>query len=584
MNGDRRAWLAASAAAVASASTAIVTTNWMRSDRRDPERTVPALKPALPTGRQPLNVLLIVSSQERFALPPSLPLPGHDRLREKGTRFTQWHANNGARAPARATLYFGQHTQKTGILSEPGMLPSQGLPPDMPSLGHYFRANGYTTALKGRWQLSPVPAVTAPVGGRYPHARDALEPYGFADFQADGEPSGGSWAGYQQDARIAAEATQWLLGRGQGARKPWLLAVNFINPSDVRFLATDAAQIGSQRFTDYGAPLALPPVDPLYLQRWDVAVPGNRSDDLSRKPWIQRRYRDFINQAFGRVDDSEAAWKIYQDHYFNAIRDVDRHLLTVLDALQASGQADRTVVVYTSDLGEMAGAHGLRQHGPLIYQESTRVPMIVRHPDATSARSSGALGSAVDLVPTLLELAGCDPKLMAQAYPQLTGVSLAQAVARPETRTERDERGILFNGNDPQYNDIAHLSALLDRQVPIDRHLALRSLAAGLRPWSRREHPTMLRGIHTGRFKFARYFKPAEHHRPAEWDMLTRHNSLELYDLQGDPGELDNLAHAPEWARQQVLELNSRLNALTAKEIGPDLGDEHGGPAFLNQL
>lgn len=584
MTADRRAWLAASAAAVASASTAIATTHWMRSGRTEPERRVPALKPALPAGGKPLNVLLIVSSQERFALPPSLPLPGHDRLREKGTRFTQWHANNAARAPARATLYFGQHTQKTGILSEPGLLPSQGLPPDMPSLGHYFRANGYATALKGRWQLSHVPTATAPVGGSFPHARDALEPFGFSDFQADGEPAGGTWAGYQQDARIAAEAAQWLLARGQAPRKPWLLAVNFINPSDVTYLATSPAQIASQRFSDYGAPLAMPPVDPLYQQRWDVALPGNRADDLSRKPWVQRRYLDFCNQAYGRVDDTEAAWKAYQDNYFNAVRDVDRHLVTLLDALQTSGQSERTVIVYTSDLGEMAGAHGLRQHGPFVYQESTRVPMIVRHPDAASARSAGALGSTVDLVPTLLELAGCDPRLMAQAYPQLAGVSLAPVVGRPETRTERDERGILFNGNNPQFNDVAHLSALLDRQVPIDRHLVLRSLAAGLRPWARREHPTLLRGIHTGRYKFARYFKPAEHHRPVDWDTLARYNSLELYDLQGDPGELDNLAHAPEWARSQVLELNARLNTLTAKEIGPDLGDEHSGPAFLNRL
>jgi arylsulfatase A-like enzyme len=288
--------------------------------------------------------------------------------------------------------------------------------------------------------------------------------------------------------------------------------------------------------------------------------------------------------AFGQISGGEAAWQAYQDYYFNCIRDVDRHLVTVLDALQASGQAERTIVVYTSDHGEMAGAHGLRQKGPFMYQENTRVPFIVRHPDVSGARRTQALGSAVDLIPTLLEMAGCDARDVAGAYPQLAGVSVAGAVARPDARTERDARGILFNYNTTHYIDVAYATELLDKGLVADRHMPLRALAAGMRAMPQRHHPTLFRGIHTGRYKFARYFKPSEHHQPKDWETLTRHNQLELYDLQADPGELDNLAHAPEWTRSPVLELNTRLRALVQQEVGPDLGDELVGPAFMKRL
>ena len=69
----------------------------------------------------------------------------------------------------------------------------------------------------------------------------------------------------------------------------------------------------------------------------------------------------------------------------------------VLDALVASGQADRTVVIFTSDHGEMAGSHGLRQKGNLVYDENFRVPFVVRHPDLAGGATVDALASAVVL-------------------------------------------------------------------------------------------------------------------------------------------------------------------------------------------
>ncbi|MBL8330169.1 MAG: sulfatase-like hydrolase/transferase [Rubrivivax sp.] len=584
MSAARREWLTASAAALAAASAALAGRHWWETPLAQGPREVPPLPSARAAGSRPLNVLLVMSDQERFDLPAALPLPGHERLREEGTRFTQFHVNTTPCTPSRSTFYFGRHTQHTGMIVNLGVHPAPQLPRRMPSLGDYFRANGYRTAYKGKWQLSAVPSPTAQAAGRHEDTRDALEPFGFADFNRDGDPQGSTWTGYKFDAQIAADAARWLTDEAPRGDEPWLLAVNFVNPHDVMFLATSAAQNHSRRHRDYLAPLAAAPLDAHYGARWELPLPANHLDDLSRKPWAQRNHQRFCDMAFGRMDPGEAAWQVYQDYYFNCIRDVDRHLLTVLQALDRSGQAGRTVVVYTSDHGEMAGAHGLRQRGPFMYQENTRVPFIVRHPDVKPGRQTAALGSAVDLIPTLLTLAGCDAAQVARQYPQLAGVSLAAAVAQPEARTARDERGVLFNGNTWQDMDVDFAAALIERGVPADRHLPLRAMAAGLPRRPRRDQPTLFRGIHTGRHKFARYFKPTEHHRPTDWETLTHHNSLELYDLRDDPGELNNLAHAPEWMRGLVSDLNARLQALLDQEVGSDLGEALPGPTFLRRL
>lgn len=90
------------------------------------------------------------------------------------------------------------------------------------------------------------------------------------------------------------------------------------------------------------------------------------------------------------------------------------------------------------------------------------------------------------------------------------------------------------------------------------------------------------RGVHDGRYKFARYFAPAHHHTPKDWKTLDRLNDLELYDTQADPQELVNLAYDPKH-RRTVLRLNTMVNALVAREVGIDDGREYPGPTeFYN--
>lgn len=589
MNSTRRSLLTTGAAGVAGASLALWLQRRTENPPPRPVATVPGIRSKQPGAARPPNILLVMTDQERMDLPDGLPLPGHDRLRERGTTFTAFHVNTTPCSPSRSNFYFGRHTQHTGMMVNLGVYPEPQIPAHLPSLGHFLRANGYDTAYKGKWHLSELRAHYELTYGRYPNSRNALEPFGFSDFNFDGDPHGATWTGYKYDAQIAADSAQWLLQRGKASERPWMLAVNLVNPHDVMYFATGAVQAAGRRLPDYLAPLAGAPPDAHYRRHWDaLALPANRDDPLSTKPWAHRNYNRFCDMAFGPVPASEAAWRAYQDYYFNCIRDADRHLLTVLDALEASGEAGRTVVVFTSDHGEMAGAHGLRQKGPFMYQENTRVPLIVRHPDARHGAQTTALGSAVDLIPTLLALTGLDPARITEAYPQLAGVSLAQQVATPNSSSPRDARGHLFNYNTTHYIDSDYAEELARSQVTADRWMPLRALAAGLPPLPRRDNPALFRGIHTGTHKFARYFRPAEHHEPVDWTRLTAHNELELYDLRDDPLELRNLAHRPDTVdastQALILALNARLNGLIRQEVGADLGDELPGPGFLKRL
>ncbi|HJV03583.1 MAG TPA: sulfatase-like hydrolase/transferase [Burkholderiaceae bacterium] len=564
------------------------------ADRSQRPPTVPKLAGAVSAQtrreRRP-NILLIVSDQERSGadLPAGLQLRAHEWLQERGTSFTEYHANTTPCSPSRSTMYFGQHTQHTRMtanIEAPPTFPQ--LPDGLPSVGHLLQAQGYYTAYKGKWHLSPLRHDPGLTYGPYPSVADALEPYGFSDFNADGDPHGATWTGFRTDRQTASNAIEWLgtKGRAMQGRQPWFLAVNFVNPHDVMYFSTGAQQEQTRIRRNVLAPLAGAPHSSPYQRAWDVPLPASfYADDLASKPSAQRQFVELCNALYGRIErHDEAAWHAYQSYYFNCIRDVDQQALSVLRALEEFGLDEDTIVIYTADHGEMAGAHGLRQKGPHIYKENVRLPFLVRHPDAARGSSTPALACCLDLTPTLLGFAGVQPRAREEAYPYLKGVDLSAAVASPAARTERDRRGILFNYGVPLYIDARYTESSIRTDHVIDRLTPLRVLLHGERPLPSLDQHALFRGIHDGRYKFARYFKPSAHHKPRDWDTLLAHNELELYDTRRDPDELDNLAAQPEQHKDLLLSLAARTNALVDLEVGADDGSEFPGPRALYNL
>lgn len=532
--------------------------------------------PGLASNGRKLNILMIVTDQEQSlaSFPDGLleKLPGHRELMARGLLVDNYHVQTTPCSPSRSTIFTGRHTQRTGIYLNSSGAEDPVLPTDLPTLGHMMRASGYYTSYKGKWHLSPINEKrnwNQVSGMIYPATEKAMEAYGFDDYGFDGEAVGLTWDGYRHDQYIAADASRSILDfkeRDQAAGKPWFMVVGLLNPHDIMFYDATGKQTASRAHPYLLGPLRREPGDPLYAEdnRFDLPESFHR-DDLSGKPEAHRGIVASNDRTYGDLKlDDEASWRRFRNYYYNCIRDVDRRIVQLLWSLEASGQLENTIIVYTSDHGERAGAHGMRQKGGTIYREETNVPMIIVHPDMPGGHRSRRLMSAVDIAPTLLSLAGNSAGWTKEHYPDLPGVDVTPLLTDPNARTERDVRGHLFN------YAVGYGWAPRAGQPPTAAFTERFDLSR------RRLH----RGVHDGRWKFARYFAPAQHHLPENWAQLSANNDLELYDTQADPGEITNLASRPE-QRRNLLRLNAMANALIAREIGKDDGSEYPGPADI---
>ncbi|WP_374573751.1 sulfatase-like hydrolase/transferase [Phenylobacterium sp.] len=530
-------------------------------------------------ARRP-NILMIMTDQEMSAatLPKGMldKLPGHLELMSLGTSIDGYHVQTTPCSPSRSTIVTGRHTQTTGVYSNNDTPPNPRLA-DIPTLGHMLRAADYYTVYKGKWHLSGIneerdwPGVPGKPSFAYPNTTDCMERFGFSDYGFNGEEVGLTWAGYHSDRVVAGDAARLILdfedpGRSDG--KPWFMVVGLVNPHDIMFFDATGEQTRSRPIPDLIGPLRPEPGDPLYAEDLGFDLPESfYKDDLSTKPEAHMGIRENNDFFFGKMPmDDLASWRRFTNYYYNCLRDVDRRLTQLIWALRRSGQLDNTIIVYTSDHGERAAAHGLRQKAGTIYREETNVPMIIAHPDVKGGGASSRLMSAIDLAPTLMAFAGKDAAWRKTRFPDLPGIDVSGLLADPLGPTERDERGHLFD------YAVAYMWGRLPRGVK----------PAGPLPYDltkRRLH----RGVHDGRYKFARYFAPAEHHRPEDWETLAAHNDLELYDVEADPHEIVNLAADPA-QKDNILRLNGMVNRLIDIEVGADDGREFPGDPAIYQL
>jgi arylsulfatase len=511
-----------------------------------------------------------VADQERarHLLPAALPLPHHDRLMADATVFRNASAVSNLCSMARGVLYTGLTPQHSGLWENTPAPYAGGLRGDVPTLGTMMQDAGYRTAYFGKWHLTHFEVDE--VVGRATMARTFHE----AGFEVSDQAQDydGPRSGWHHDPRSASSAARFLHDQTDTSR-PWFAAVNFVNPHDIMFFATGRAQTDTRQ-VHYPAALRTAPPDPLYDRHWGFDLPEAFGEaTLNGKPPAQREMQRVTAMLLGEIPfDRQDLWRRYHDYYANCVCDLDRSLGVVLDALEASGQADDTVVVYVADHGEMAGVHGLRDKGGNLYREDQNIPFYVRHPDVPGTVSD-ALVSQLDLVPTVLGLAGIRREAVAAAYPALRGHDLT-----PWLGTREGPRDAVLL----QWTSLLHLStrAMQTFADVQNRRLSLRDLQARVaRPHrmglTARGH---MRGLVTRRYKFARYFSPLEHHTPTSIDALTARNDLELYDLEADPCETTNLAAHPDAYRSRIEALNARLNALVADEVGKDDGSYLPGP------
>ena len=530
--------------------------------------------PSAPAG--PYNILFILVDQERFFRPGELPagyrLPGHERLAKQGTTFVNHRINSCVCTPSRSVLYTGQHIQHTKMFDNTNFPWITSLSTDMRTVGDMLRDAGYYTAYKGKWHLTKEFETVNTLGTPTKIFTQEMEDYGFSDYFGVGDIIAHTRGGYLHDGVISAMGTSWLRGKGRDLAaegKPWFLAVNLVNPHDVMFYDTDApgAPLRPQRGLGH---VARDPRDPLYARQWEFKLPASYAQPLDA-PGRPSAHRDFLRShdaLIGEIPNEVPRWRRRHNYYLNCVRDADRNIAALLAELDASGLANRTIVVFTADHGDMDGAHRLHAKGAVAYREQNNVPLIVVHPAVRGGRQCRAVTSHLDVAPTLVAMSATAEKRAAIAK-GLPGRDFSGLLTAPD-RAALDalHEGVLFNYNMFAYLDGEFLMKAVEHIQKGGNPKELKS--AGLVPDMLKRGA--VRSVFDGRYVFARYFSPKQHNRPETLEQLYRVNDMELYDTKADPQEVNNLAVGDKPDRDLVAAMNAKLNRLIDAEVGEDRG------------
>lgn len=527
-------------------------------------------------GDRPLNIVFVFTDQERYfpRLPKGLELPGHERLQRTGTTFRQHYCPAVMCTSSRAVLLTGLQTPDNRMFENADAPWVQALSPNVPTIGKMLRKAGYYTAYKGKWHLNKEFESSNP--DRL--FTTEMETYGFADYAWPGDLIAHELGGYRFDHLIAGSAVSWLRNKGRAlsdAGKPWSLFVSLVNPHDIMYFNSDRP---GERVQDTGRLMmhpARPPDHPDYRRTWDLAPPSNwrQPFDDSGRPAAHGEYDKAWSYALGRIPPEEWRWRNFNDYYVNCIRAVDAQLMTILRELDAQGMTQDTIFVFTSDHGEMGGAHGLRGKGAFVYEESLHLPFHVVHPDLRGGRDCQALTGHIDVAPTLLSMAGMDrAKIGEAAGRELPGHDISPVLSHPSgAKANAIRESVLFTYSGLAQND-AQLMRVMAEAAFTKRDPKELVKETGFKPDLRKRGS--VRATFDGRYKFARYFSPMQRNRPVTLEDLYRFNDVELYDLRTDPGEMKNLGARRGTNDELVLAMNAKLNAVMDAEIGKDDGRE----------
>ncbi len=354
-----------------------------------------------PPGSRP-NILFLFADDMRpdgaaCAGSPYIKTPRIDRLASHSLVFTQAHIMGGLQGavcvPSRAMMLSGRSLFQVDEQLR-----------DVPTWPMQLREAGYVTHATGKWH-NGAPAAAA----SFPSARSLFlggmvqsqVSVPLVDMQPDGKPGTKRVEERHSSEVFADEAVRFLEGR-KDATSPWALYVAFTAPHDPR----DAPDAYRSLYQADSVPLP-----PNYL-------PEHPFDNGEMK------IRDEQLETWPRTPE---AIRRHLADYGAIISHLDNQVGRILDALDAIGQADNTVVVFAADNGLAIGSHGLMGKQNL-YEHSMGVPLVVRGPGVPAAQRTDALCYILDLAPTFCEIAGTP------APAGSIGKSLIPVLKSPDTR------------------------------------------------------------------------------------------------------------------------------------------------------
>lgn len=354
---------------------------------------------------KPNLLLFIPDGMQGRVVAPDHPCqtPHFDQLAARGVTITNASTTLPTCSPARASIMTGLLPHNHGMITvEHTVDPDQSvLRRDKPHFAQALRQHGYRTAYFGKWHIersldleyygweidhsasgkahrtSSEKGMTAEVPLVPELTRIHRGPTGYNDTLHYGVSS--APLAERALTRTTELAADFLC---QPPEEPWCCVVSYFEPNE--------AMVVSQEYYD------------LYDVN-NLPLPANLRDPLKGKPDLYRR-----QQAIWQ-DVSDDEWRQALACYYGRISEIDAQFGQLMDALEASGQADDTVVLVTSDHGKYVGAHGFEAHNCGAFEEIYNVPMVVAGPGLASGKRTSARVSIQDICPTVLELAGLPP-------------------------------------------------------------------------------------------------------------------------------------------------------------------------------
>ena len=524
------------------------------------------------------NILFVLVDQEHFFPKWPFPVPARESIRRKAITFLNHQAAACVCSSARSVIYTGQHIQQTGVFDNLNYLWQADMSTKVGTVGDRLRELGYYAAYQGKWHLSyNMDQEPDPIKAPMEKYNKIIESYGFQDYFGVGDITDGAHGGYAYDQSTASTVDRWFRTTAQELRakkQPWYLAVNFVNPHDTMWIDSDLpGQVVQGK--KHAVPIKPAPNAEVYKASWtNTPLPATRHQPLNARgrPPAHAIYQTIQDVMLGQWPDEDRRWRVLLDYYFNCIRDCDRQVELILKSLKDSGLEENTIVIFTSDHGELGGAHQMRGKGTNTYREQNHLPLMIVHPAYPGGKECRAITSQLDLTPTIIGLTGQDIQSKTKAAQGLKGKDFSGLLTNPGAASEHAVRPVsLFNFD------------MLSYQSPVWAEVTFDYMFAGnvpdddKRKYLLKNEPNFhkrvaIRSIFDGRYRFTRYFSPVAFNTPSSMEALFANNDLEVYDHLNDPLEVNNLALDVKKNGELILSLNQKANAMIEQEVGADDG------------
>jgi arylsulfatase A-like enzyme len=447
------------------------------------------------------------------------PTPNLDRLAQEGMRFDKCYVGNSICAPARATLLTGKHSHMNGKYLNRGPFDH-----DQQQFQKILQKHGYQTAMIGKIHLNG-----AMQGFDYWEVLPGQGKYYNPEFITESGRT--SYTGHVSDL-ITDKALDWLENERE-ADKPFMVMIHHKAPHrnwvpDKRHMVKfkdDYIPEPDNLFDDYStrgsaASGQAMSIDKSMKMDGDLKIGGRYAND----PQFAERNASFAEHQPTGKDLVRWKYQTYMKDFMRCVWGVDENIGRVLDYLEATGLDKNTVVMYSSDQGFYMGEHGWFDKR-FMYEESFRTPLIVRWPGKVQPGSVNTdLVQNIDFAETFLALAD------APIPGDMQGESLVPLL---QGNTPEDWRSSLY------YHYYEYPGAHAVR-----RH----------------------EGVANKRYKLVRFYGK---------DVLNG-EEWELYDLERDPSEMNNIYANPEKAaivREMKAELANLKDRYEVPEVPPEQVD-----------